>query len=198
MDLTVFDQEEGSSSPSLAESIETRKFLGREFLAWLWFETELNEQKFRIEGGGEFEVWLEKKIVLEKLTEGGVEKDVMTGIAPSGSAEARESLRQGKWPTVAKIALRRDEQSFAATFDADSLGLSGVKIPALLKGEGDDPFYERMSLIEQLEALLEGLFATFLELRLDGKRWPVALSAMKAWAYDEPVDGARYAKARVP
>ena len=179
--------EEGESSqgPSLAESIETRRFLGREFVTWLWFQSETFEQKLSIEGFGECELWLERSLVLEALTEAGKEKATLAGVAPSGGPEAREALRQGKLPTKAKIAIRRDEQDFALTLDADGLSLSGVKIPALLKGDGDDPFYERMQLIEEVEGAIEALYRDFLVERL-GPGWDKAVvPAMRAWMNDE-------------
>lgn len=179
--------EEGTapSGPSLAESIETRKFLGREFLVWLWFESELFEQKFSIEGFGECELWLEKSLTLEALTEAGKEKATLAGVAPSGGPEAREALRQGKMPIKAKIAIRRDEQDFALSLDADSLSLSGVKIPTLLKGEGDDPFYERMTFIEELEGALEALYREFLLVRLRETWEKNVAPAIRGWMNDE-------------
>ena len=176
---------EASKGPSIAESIETRKFLGREFLAWLWFQSELFEQKFSIDGFGECELWLEKSLVLEALTEAGKERATLAGVAPSGGPEAREALRQGKLPVKAKIAIRRDEQDFALTLEGDGLSLSGVKIPALLKGEGDDPFYERMQLIEDVEGAIESLYREFLVARLGDGWGKSVLPAMRAWMNDE-------------
>jgi hypothetical protein len=187
-----------SKGPSLAESIETRKFLGREFLVWLWFESETFEQKFSIEGFGECELWLEKSLSLEALTEGGKEKATLAGVAPSGGPEAREALRQGKMPIKAKIAIRRDEQDFALTLDADSLGLSGVKIPALLKGEGDDPFYERMTFIEEIEGAIETLYREFLIVRLRDTWDKAVVPAIRAWMNDEETPAlVRYRSTRV-
>ncbi len=176
------DQHQG---PSLAEAIETRKFLGREFLAWIWFESQLFESTFAMVDDGEkktFELWPEKRLVLERLSEAGKEKDVMTGLAPTGTEEALEAIRQGKWPTSMKLGLRLDEQEFAFAIDGDSLALSQVKIPALLKGDGDDPFYERMNLIEKLERIVEGLYLSFLARRLDSLSWDMTRQAMINWA----------------
>lgn len=170
--------------PSLAESIETRRFLGREFLAWVWFESEIFEQRFSIEGFGECELWLERQITFEALTESGREKAALAGVAPSGGAEAREALRQGKMPVKAKLSVRRDEQDFALTLDANTMAISGAKIPALLKGEGDDPFFERMTLVEELEGAIESLYREFLLARLgDGWNRDV-VPAMRLWMHD--------------
>jgi hypothetical protein len=185
--IAASDTEDGDASkgPSLAACIETRRFLGREFLVWLWFESELFEQKFSIEGFGECELWLEKSLVLESLTEAGKERATLSGVAPSGGPEAREALRQGKMPVKAKLAMKRDEQDFALALDADGLSLSGVKVPAVLKGEGDEPFQERITLIEELEGAIETLYREFLVARLQPDWDKAVVPAIRAWMNDE-------------
>lgn len=195
-------EEEKKDGPSLGELIETRRFLGREFLAWLWFESETFEERFSIESSrtrvppsadprnfGECELHLEKSITLETGPDFDQsqqkEKSTLSGFAPSGTPEAKEALRQGKLPTKAKIVVRREEQEFAFALDADALALSAVKIPALIKGEGEDPFYERIQLIEEIEGAVEALFGTFLRLRLDEPWESEVLPAMREWMREE-------------
>lgn len=180
-------EEEGETAPSqgAGELQETRRFLGRELLAWIWFESELFETRFSIPGFGDCELWLERSIALESNGEREVEKSKLTGEAPSGRPEAREALRQGKLPTKAKLVVKRGEQEFSLVLDADTLGLSGVKIPALLKGEGDAPFYERIQLIEELEGAIESLYREFLVLRLDATWGRAVMPAIRAWMRED-------------
>ncbi|MEO7093675.1 MAG: hypothetical protein ABI175_10520 [Polyangiales bacterium] len=183
-------EEEGETAPSTSagELQETRRFLGREFLAWTWFESELFETRFTASQTGSFgdcEIWLERSLALESNGERELEKSKLTGEAPSGRPEAREALRQGKLPTQAKLVVQRGEQQFSLVLDADTLGLSGVKIPALLKGEGDEPFYERIQLIEQLEGAIEALYRSFLLLRLDASWGRAVMPAIRAWMREE-------------
>lgn len=183
------EEVEESTGPSIGELIETRRFLGREFLAWLWFESEVFEERFSIESFGECELHLEKSITLETGPDFDQsqqkEKSTLTGFAPSGTPEAREALRQGKLPSKAKIVVRREEQEFSLALDADSLALSAVKIPALIKGEGEDPFYERIALIEELEGAIESLFGSFLRLRLDAPWDAEVVPAMREWMRED-------------
>lgn len=182
-------EEEKKEGPSLGELIETRRFLGREFLAWLWFESETFEERFSIEKFAECELHLEKSITLETGPDFDQsqqkEKSTLSGFAPSGTPEAKEALRQGKLPTKAKIVVRREEQEFAFVLDADALALSAVKIPALIKGEGEDPFYERIQLIEEIEGAVEALFGSFLRLRLDEPWESEVVPAMREWMREE-------------
>jgi hypothetical protein len=173
---------------SIGELVETRRFLGREFLAWLWFESELFEQRFAIEGFGDCEVWLEKQLTLESSGDREKEQSKLTGGAPSGTPEAREAMRRGKLPTQAKVVIQREDQMFVFVLGADALSLSAVKIPALVKGEGESPFYERIGLIEELEVAVETLFRDFLLLRLSAAWSRDAIPALRAWMRDEEDD----------
>jgi hypothetical protein len=173
---------EGAKGPSLAEAIERGRSLGRQWLLWLWCESELRPEGLDVAPFGEVSLWLEHRLRLEAASELGVEVQAMVGQTPSTGPEARAAVRNGRLPTSARIALRAGEQDFSCVVDADTLGLSSVRIPTLLKGEGDDPFYERMQLLEQIESAVESLYRAFLDLRLSDDWVLVVLPAMREWA----------------
>jgi hypothetical protein len=181
----------------LVDMIEKRRFVGREFLVWLWFESELFESRFDIDGFGPCEIWLEGQITLVQ----DKEQSRLKGVAPSTAKEAHEALRQGKLPTQARVRVTRGELEFGFLFNTDALSLSAVKIPNIVKEEADEQFYERMYLVEELDALFGALYAKFIALRL-GAAWEETVApAIRTWVRDEPVlDLERYRKvrARVP
>lgn len=206
--MSDVQQNEG---PSIGELIATRRFLGREFIAWLWFETEIFEEKFQIAGKhvqhpdnfGACEIFIDKVLTLESPGEGAVpQKSALTGSLPGATPEAREALVQGKLPTKARFFVRREEQEFAFTIEGDSLALSAVKIPVVLRTGDDDPFFERMFLVEAIEAAVETLFGVFLELRLRDAWQRLVLPAMRSWMrnhedlYDAAIEEYRGARAR--
>lgn len=62
--------------------------------------------------------------------------------------------------------------------------------------DDDTPFYERMTLTRELEALLAALYRDFLELRL-GRRWlAVVVPTLQRWAEGETIDADAYRAAR--
>ncbi len=134
----------------LVDFIEKRRFVGREFLVFLWFESELFDGMIPVEGFGPCELRLEGFITLSE----GKEQARLKGTAPSGEPEAHQALRQGKLPVQARIRVTVGELEFAFAFNADTLAVAGVKIPGVVKGEADEQFYDRMYLIEELESLL--------------------------------------------
>jgi hypothetical protein len=181
----------------MLKMIEGRRFLGREFLVWLWFESEFLEGQMSAPGVGEFEFLLEKQITLEAGGSKDKEQSKLRGQNPAATPEAREALRQGKTPTTASMKLHRGDQDFTFVFNAEQLAISGVKIPALMKDKDDEPFYDRIGLIEDLEAYMDALYSEFLLLRVTRAWSDLIFPAIQRWANDKPPgDAAAYAAAR--
>lgn len=167
----------------LLDLIEGRRFMGREFVVWLWFESEMQETNLRPTGVDPCAMWLEAQItlVLEK------EESRLKGAIPASSPEAKEALRQGKLPKEAKMRLVRGDREFVWTLKAESLGLSGLKLPTQLKktDEVHEVFYERMMLLEDLDATLAALYADFVQLRLSDAWDDEIEPLMRSWAHGE-------------
>jgi hypothetical protein len=176
----------------LAKLVEGKSFAGQEFLVWLWFESELFEGTLQLHNGTPCEFWLESQLTLVRDRE----QAALRGEAPSANAEAHEALRQGKLPARACVRIIRDQLEWVFVLTAEDLSLSSVRIPAQLKDEKDEKFYERMYLIEELETMVEGLFADFLLLRL-GKGWDTfVLPAIKTWIKNGSADVDSYRRKR--
>ena len=179
----------------LVERIEQNRFVGREFLLWLWFESQLFETNLAPHGMPACSLWLETRITLSFEREESVLKSPAPGAAP----EAREALRQGKLPREARIRMITEEREFAWLFKADTLGLASVALPAELTKKDDDAhevLYERMRLVEALEATLEALWSDFLALRLSEAWEATCVPVFGQFAHDEEIDEAAYTKAK--
>jgi len=167
----------------LYDQIENTRYLGEEFLTWLWYASEQNEGVFEFGDGLEMEVLFDNQLTLEaNLAE--AERSKLSGGAPSFSREAKEALKSGKRVTQAKLRLRREEREWVFTVTARTLGISGMKMPAVLSREDDDQFYERMDLIDEADTSLRALYLLFLQRRL-GDEWGVELEKMMEWAVSE-------------
>jgi hypothetical protein len=180
---------------TLVERIEQNRFAGREFLLWLWFESVVFETNLAPTGQISCALWLETRLTLTLEKDESLLKTAVPGVAP----EAREALRQGKLPREGRLRLTTGEREYAWLFRADTLALSGLTIPAELKGKEDDMhevLYERMHLVEALETTLEALWSDFLALRLS-EAWEAAVvPALTAFAREEKVDEDAYTKAK--
>jgi len=119
----------------LVDRIEKRRFVGREFLLWVWFESEIFEGTLSTKEHGSFGMWIEQQIVLSSAKS---EVTRIRGAHPAGSREAKEALRLGKLPETAGVHLSWREAESAFVLRAERLALSGLKLPAVLAGAEDE------------------------------------------------------------
>ncbi len=174
---------------NLADLIETRRFLGSEFMMWLWFKSETHDGFMEVDGHGPVEVVYDDRLVLEAyLAE--TERNTLKGGSPAYSAEAKVALQHGKRVSRAKLRVIKDGREWTFAFKAEGMDFSSVKIPSVLSKEEEEKFYERMYLLEELEEIVDALYAEFLSIRLDDELWHHRMvPAMRKWvATDEPVD----------
>lgn len=167
------------------ERIEAARFLGRELLLWLWYESEAKDGVLALPGGESCQLWLEEQLTLVGSTLLEKTVSVLKGSTPSFSPEAKEALRQGKLPTKAKMVIDRGPQRWSFVFDADAFGISAVQIPALVTEEIEERFYERMQLVEELEGMLGALYESFLRLRTSAAWEGEVLPALRAWVEED-------------
>lgn len=163
---------------ALADLIASKRFLGPEFLLWLWYRSDVSDGVHTVHDE-HIELHFDDQLKLEAhLAE--AEQSALKGGAPAHSPEAHQALQVGKRVAKAKLRLVKVEREWLFTIDAQTFRLSGVKTPALLTREDDEPLFERLYLIEELEKALFGLYRTFLELRL-GAGWASEHAAMRDW-----------------
>jgi hypothetical protein len=178
----------------LAKLVESNRFMGREMLLWLWFESELHETELRASDGKTCSLWIETQIT---LADGEEETRIKSGM-PAAAPEAKQALRQGKLPKQARMHAIVGEHEFTWVLKADDLAIGGLKVPAELKAKDDryEALYERMRLTEELEAALESLFADFVALRLSPTWSQQVVPLLQAWAHGEKVDERAHAAIR--
>ena len=168
----------------LIDLIETRRFLGSEFLMWLWFKTETHDGLMQLGEHGDLEVVFDDSLVLEAyLAE--TERNTFTGGAPAYSPEAKVALQQGKRVARAKLAVIKEGREWTFTLKAEGMDFSSVKIPAVLSRQEDEKFYERMYLVDELEDIVDALYKEFLQIRLSDQWHDRMVPAMREWVASE-------------
>jgi hypothetical protein len=169
----------------LVDRIETTRFLGSEFLVWLWFATELLEGELELADGTALSVWLDSQLLMKSASD-GTERIQFTGVAPSASSEAKLALCRGKLPVRARVCIRQDPEDFSCVYDAETFSFGSVKVPTLIAEPGDEQFRERVAMLERFDQLWNGLYAEFLSLRLSPAWEKELVPAVKAWAAGSP------------
>jgi hypothetical protein len=152
----------------LIKIVQEKSCLGQEFLTWLWWKSESDEE-FSLDEGRTISLSLGERLSLappfghEGSRVGVAGKDQML-------AEAREGLRQGKLLDSLRLGLNIDGQDYWLTLDAVWLSPRSVRLPASAGSEeggldSDGQALERLALLENLIAALDCLFANFLRQR---------------------------------
>jgi len=165
----------------LIDCIHNTRFLGREFLTWVWFRSEIQEEIFRMEGTPPMGISFDERLVLEAAVDNVREVSAIRGERPTQTAEARASLRMGKKVVQARLTVSLGSQDWVCVIQGDDLALSGVKVPAVLAHAEDDFLLERVYLLDQLESAMDALYREFLNVRFDAEAWPGELKAMQTW-----------------
>ncbi len=164
----------------LVDRIETTRFLGGEFVLWLWFSRDVTDGDIFIPNLGTIDVTLISQITLsDPLAD--QERVSIRGLDPLSSPEADQALQIGKLPRKVGLRLIFEQSEWVLTIDAWTLALTGIKLPALLSEGEEEHFHERMRLFEQVHDLVQALYGHFLGVRLS-PAWESELGpAMASW-----------------
>jgi len=173
----------------LVDLIQEKRFLGQEFLAWLWFKSEERGGPVDIPGTGDVLVVFEKHMLLE-FGEGEANETVICRGLQTELKEARASLMMGKKPEQARIRLARGDYEFSVTMAATTLEFRNVRLPKTVD-EGDERddaesmegrILERISLFEELSSLVNDLFRMFIKVRASDQ-WSDELQKIRKWVH---------------
>ncbi len=177
------EEDDAEEQDEALQRIETTRFLGPEFLLWIWIRGELSTASVQV-AGEELDVWLDRQIAFESPIDRN-ERVSVRGMAPADGEEAREAVRAGKLPVLSQIVLRGTSREFVCGLNAPRFGISGAKLPVVLKEDPGEAFVDRMALCEELFQVLDGLYRVFLEARLS-ELWSSGWTpAIAAWAKGE-------------
>jgi DNA recombination-dependent growth factor C len=162
------------------------RFLGYEFLTWLWFFSERMDGKIRLEDGREAEVHLGDRLTMS-LPDDRNERVTCTNQS-SHLHEARTALQRGKLVEEAQLSMKVVENEYFLRLDTNLWALRGLRTPKQMKEpveqDVDGRFLEKMYFLEEVFACLDALYARFLSVRLtpewDAKTKPL----LKKWSRD--------------
>jgi len=133
----------------LVDRIEKRRFVGREFLLWLWFESEIFDATLATREHGEIGLWLESRLLLSQ------QKESTRIVAPSPGLgiEAKAALRRGQLPQSAGIRIFYKEAETRLTLNAERLAITGLRLATALDQEEEA---EPVDLVAELQGKTRG------------------------------------------
>jgi len=201
----------------LLDKMESAEFLGCEFLTWLYWRVARHNtggfssglldivtipdaaEEYVPIGCSEIVVGFERAVTLDNVD--AKEKVVVSEKDPAQSSEVRHALQQGKVVSQARLALKwmpRTEgaewREFACVVKGRTLALSGVDLPSALDNGPqaeryeDQIILEKIALMAELDALVLGLYRTFLAERTEEAEWRPTLYLIRQWVNETAPD----------
>jgi len=166
-----------------------RDFLGNEFLVWLWFMLDSDSDTIALADGSEAALMLTRTLMLE-CPRGQTGRESISSDAPARLPEARQALQAGKLPRRAGLTIVRHDQQYDLTLSAESLAVSGARLPAPEAVEERARLEERVGQLRHLLETLDLLFDAFVEKRAS-EGWVKELGRIQKWLRRD--DGGRRA-----
>lgn len=174
----------------LVDLINEKRFLGQEFLTWVWYQSEINSGLVDLPGFGTVEIWFEDRLMLEAGS-GNSRQLVTCQGKDMDLAEARTALKEGKKVSQARLRLRANGLEWSMTIKADGLELSGVRAPKTLEMDEEDPeeslagrLLDRLAVMQELVKAMDALFARFISLKLSDDWEEQVLPSLRKWLKD--------------
>jgi hypothetical protein len=168
----------------VAVSYNRYKFLGHEFLTWLWFLIE--KEPDTVKGLDPDLVSLEigNRIVLENRINDSVESITIEG-DDAGLEEGILALRKGAVVTQLNLQYQSGDLKWQFTLKGESFNVSSLKLPDTgpVETDGDmaGAVLEKAFLYEKVMALIDTMFNHFIHLRVSDDWTARAVSRMKQW-----------------
>lgn len=159
------------------ELMEQGRFLGEEFLLWLWMGS-MTEGGASGEDGDGSGCFVDDAIQL--ASERGEVKEISLRKGnPSESREAFESLGRGMRPVKMKLRILSGDLEWVFTLNAATLDMGTLKLPPSTGKAPHERLYDRIFLLEEGAGHLERRLKIFLQARAED---PGGMEeSMRAW-----------------
>lgn len=152
----------------IAVAYNRYKFMGNEFLTWLWYTIDTNPSFFQIVDESIISLNIGNRIVLENNINDNSEIITIKG-DDAGLEEGLLSLRKGAVVIEINLVYKAENQEWKFTLKGESLSFSGLKVPETgpmeSKDEVEGIVLEKIYLFEKAVNLVNHLFNHFLKLR---------------------------------
>ena len=160
------------------------KFLGDEFLTWLWFVIEQDPSVVRKADPDLSSFEIGNRIVLEKRHKEALERITIKG-EDAGLEEARVALQNGALVAELNLIYRSAQQKWQFTLKGESLNLSSLKTPKIATPESPEEVegrvLEKIFLYDKILQFLEKLYKSFIKLRISSRWQSHEIYLIKKW-----------------
>ncbi len=162
------------------------KFLGNEFLTWLWFVIDQEPAILKRLDPDLTSFEIGNRVVLEKRKKESVERITIKG-ENANFEEGMLALHKGALVAELNLVCRTTEQKWQFTLKGESLNLSGFKTPEIAPLESpdalEDAILEKVFLYDKILQFLEKLYKHFIKLRTSNNWQSRVVPLIKKWMH---------------
>ena len=168
----------------IAVAYNRYKFLGEEFLTWLWYIIEKNQDLLKNVDAEAVALEVGNRIVFENRRKESAERITIKGEG-AGLEEGVLALKNGALVTELNMVYRSAQLSWHFTLNGESLNISNLKLPQIdLPDTYDDRegyVLEKLYLYDKLLQFVRNIFAYFVKLRISDTWKNKELPVLRKW-----------------
>ncbi len=161
------------------------KFLGNEFLTWLWFMIETDQKRLRRYDPDLVSLNIGSRLVLEN-TQNNTRETVTIKGEDANLEEGLLALTKGAVVTEIHLSYKTGTQHWQFGLKGESLNISNLKLPETGRVETPEDLegivIEKAYLVEKVIGLINTLFSHFVKLRLSSNWRNQTVSQIRKWA----------------
>ena len=162
------------------------KFLGYEFLTWLWFVIEKESGFLSGMVDKPSSLHIGNRLVLENRSHDRLEMITITG-DEAGLEEGALALKKGALVKELNLVFKTGELDYQFTIRAESLHIVNLKVPQTGTIETAEDLegavLEKAHLYELILGVIDGLFQTFINRRLSEDWDKKEVERLRGWIY---------------
>lgn len=169
----------------LVDLMTEKRFLGQEFLTWLWFKSEERGGTVAV-ANGDIILVFEQHILLES-GEGESHQRVVCQGVQSELNEARTGLAMGKKLEQARMRMAKGDYEWRLSMSGGLLEYRNIRSPKTMTAAEDNDeasregrILDRIGLLEETVRTMDELFKIFLRLRLS-VGWEDEKNRIRTW-----------------
>lgn len=164
------------------------RFLGNEFLTWLWFMVEAHQNRFQALDHDISGIEIGNRIVLENRNQSGIETITIKG-DDAGLEEGLLALSKGALVTELNLVYRAGDHQWQFNLKGESLNISSLKTPQTAQPESREDMagfvLDKIGLYEKVVEFVEKTFKFFIQLRISAEWEKTVVPQVKHWLLNE-------------
>ncbi len=169
----------------IAVAYNRYKFLGNEFLTWLWFMIETDQNRLRRYDPDLVSLNIGSRLVLENTRNNAKETITIKG-EDANLEEGLLALKKGAVVTEIHLSYKAGAQHWQFSLKGESLNISNLKLPETGPVETPEDLegavIEKAYLMEKVIGLVSNLFSHFVKLRVSDEWRNQTVSRIRKWA----------------